>query len=160
MTLNENKLKKGKQLNKRYKTRLNFGTVSYQREEPSSLITNHNLYIREMVDYERRVNKKTKKNEIKRSIKIEAKKDVMDGILTEITDKQKKEKDEEEEEDINKVNPNKKKKKKKQVTKTIFIHEVDKSNEMKEDKPKTGSKKKLVITADLKPDGKKGELVL
>ena len=155
MTLNEKKLKKGKQLNKRYKTRLNLGTVSYQREEPSSLITNHNLYIREMVEYEHRINKKTKKKdkEVKRSIKIEAKKDVMDGILTEITDKQNKEKDEEDEEDVEDVEKvNKvKKKKKKQVTKTIFIKEVDKTNE---------GKKKLVITADLKPDGKKGELVL
>ena len=138
MVLDEKKLKKGKKLNKRYQSRKKLGTNNYQLSTKTSIIENHNLYLKDISKNEKKKNK-TRKKESKK-IKIEKKKDLMGGIL-ESVDKEK----------------NKK---------TIEIKEI-KEDDKKENKQIGGkdikedkNKKKLFISVDLTPDKKKNELIL
>jgi len=131
MTLNEKKIKKGIAMNKFRSMRNNIGNVSYQQNRKPNLLEEYNI---NFSDYEPEEPKKSKKKE--KQIKIEKKKDIMSDILEPIE-------------------PTKKK---------IIIQEVE--SKESDDKQTGGginenkSMKKLFITADLKPDAKKNELIL
>ena len=168
MTLNENKLKKGKRLNKKHKNRKSLGTINYQRDKKESLVSNNNLHIRDMIEYEEKKERKEKKRtqkKVKKKIKIEKKKDIMDGILEPVKNKIKDDDDSDmiiEEPEINiegGLSPpeSKKNKKKEKKTKTIKIEEIKQEGGIRD---MNNNKKKVVITSDLKPEAKKGELVI
>ena len=130
MTLNERKIKKGIAMNKMNQIKNNIGNVSYQQERRKNLFEEYTIHFD---DYE--PEEKLKKKE-KRKIKIEKKKDIMKDILKPIE-------------------PTKKK---------IIIEEVDpdKSNEKQTGGGINENKtmKKIFITADLKPEAKRNELIL
>ena len=135
MTLNERKIKKGIAMNKMNQIKNNIGNVSYQSGRRNNLLEEYTINFN---DYEPEEPKKSKKKE-KKQIKIEKKKDIMKDILEPIE-------------------PTKKK---------IIIEEVESNESDKSDDKQTGgginekkTMKKLFITADLKPDAKKNELIL
>ena len=166
MTLNENKLKKGKRLNKKHKNRKSLGTINYQRDKQESLVSNNNLHIRDMIEYEEKKERKEKKRtqkKVKKKIKIEKKKDIMEGILEPVKNKIKDDDDSDmiiEEPEINIESDLpllESKKDKKKETKTIKIEEIKQEGGIRD---MNNNKKKIVITSDLKPEAKKGELVI
>jgi len=168
MTLNENKLKKGKRLNKKHKNRKSLGTINYQLDQKESLVSNNNLHIRDMIDYEEKKERKEKKRtqkKVKKKIKIEKKKDLMEGLLIPVNEKIKDHDPEmiiEEpeiniESDLSLPESKKDKKKEKKETKTIKIEEIKQEGGIRD---MNNNKKKIVITSDLKPEAKKGELVI
>jgi len=160
MTLNEtkiNKLKKGELMNKKYQSRQKYGNVSYMREEKSSLVENHKLYLREMVEYEDRNKKKKTKKKEKKNIRIQKKQNLMEDLMDDIviddleavTKKTKAKKVTKKKEKVEEV-------KKGDTKKIIIKEEVKEKGQGKDSK----TKKKLLITANLKPDAKKNELIL
>jgi len=163
MTLNEKKLKKGKKLNKKYKNRKKLGSIKYNNDNGKSIILDNNLQIKAMMEYESKIEKKhakrTQKKQ-KKKIKFEKKKDLMEELLLPVSQKIK-EKDNEmiiedpEEKSEKQEQTEKKQKSKKNETKTIKIQEINQEGGLKDI-----NKKKLFITADIKPEPKKGELIL
>jgi len=160
MTLNEtkiNKLKKGERMNKKYQSRQKYGNVSYMREAKSSLVENHKLYLREMVEYEDRNKKKKTKKKEKKNIIIQKKQNLMEDLMNDIvidnleavTKKTKAKKVTKKKEKVEEV-------KKSDTKKIIIKEEVKEKGQGKDSK----TKKKLLITANLKPDAKKNELIL
>jgi len=138
MTLNEEKIKKGIAMNKFRKKRNEYGNVSYQQERRPILVEEYTIPFN---DYEFEETKKPQKKE-KKKIKIEKKKDIMAEILEPIVDTKKK----------------------------VIIEEIvsDGSDEKQtgggesNEKQIGGEKifKKIFVTADLKPDPKRNELIL
>jgi len=133
MTLNERKIKKGVAMNKMNEIKNNIGNISYQQERKKNIFEEYTIHFD---DYE--PEEKTKKKE-KRKIKIEKKKDIMKDILKPIETTKKK----------------------------IIIEEVESKESDKSDDKQTGgginenkTMKKLFITADLKPEAKRNELIL
>ena len=158
MTLNENKLKKGKKLNKKYKNRKKLGSIKYNNDSDKSIILDHNLQIKAMMEYESKIEKKHAKKthkKQKKKIKFEKKKDLMEELLLPVPEKIKEKDDQMIIEDLENKPENKKQKSKKNETKTIKIQEIKQEGGMKDI-----NKKKIFITADLKPEAKKGELIL
>ena len=141
MTLNERKIQKGIAMNKFRKKRNEYGNVSYQQERRSNLLDEYTISLN---DYEFEEPKKPHKphKKEKKKIKIEKKKDIMAEILEPIVDTKKK----------------------------VIIEEIvsDGSDEKQtgggesNEKQIGGEKifKQIFITADLKPDPKRNELIL
>ena len=135
MTLNERKINKGIAMNKMNQIKNNIGNVSYQLERRKNLFEEYTIHFD---DYEPETPKKKQKKE-KRKIKIEKKKDIMKDILKPIESTKKK----------------------------IIIEEVESNESDKSDNKQTGgginenkTMKKLFITANLKPEAKRNELIL
>jgi hypothetical protein len=137
MTLNEEKIKKGIAMNKFRKKRNEYGNVSYQQERRPILVEEYTIPFN---DYEPGETKKPHKKEKKR-IKIEKKKDIMAEILEPIVDTKKK----------------------------VIIEEIESDKKQtgggeKPDKQIGGGEnknmKQIFITADLKPEAKRNELIL
>ena len=135
MTLNERKIKKGVAMNKMNQIKNNIGNVSYQSERRKNLFEEYTIHFD---DYEPEEPKKKQKKE-KKQIKIEKKKDIMKDILKPIESTKKK----------------------------IIIEEVESNESDKSDDKQTGgginenkTMKKIFITADLKPEAKRNELIL
>lgn len=150
MVLDEMKLKKGKKLNKKYKNRKQLGTNNYQLNMKSSIIENHNLYLKDIEKLKSRTEKKknkTKKKESKK-IKIEKKKDLMGGILESVEHKENKE--------------NKKTIEIKEIKNEDIKNDIKQTGgkEIKENVVKNMNKKKLFISVDMTPDKKKNELII
>ena len=135
MTLNERKINKGIAMNKMNQIKNNIGNVSYQSERRNNLLEEYTIHFD---DYEPEEPKKKQKKE-KKQIKIEKKKDIMKDILKPIETTKKK----------------------------IIIEEVESNESDKSDDKQTGgginekkTVKKLFITANLKPEAKRNELIL
>ena len=135
MTLNERKINKGIAMNKMNQIKNNIGNVSYQQERRKNLFEEYTIHFD---DYEPEEQKKKQKKE-KKQIKIEKKKDIMKDILKPIESTKKK----------------------------IIIEEVESNESDKSDDKQTGgginekkTVKKIFITADLKPEAKRNELIL
>ena len=135
MTLNERKINKGIAMNKMNQIKNNIGNISYQLERRKNLFEEYTIHFD---DYEPEEPKKKQKKE-KKQIKIEKKKDIMKDILEPIETTKKK----------------------------IIIEEVESNESDKSDDKQTGgginekkTMKKLFITADLKPEAKRNELIL
>ena len=135
MTLNENKIQKGIAMNKMNQIKNNIGNVSYQSERRKNLFEEYTIHFD---DYEPEEPKKKQKKG-KKQIKIEKKKDIMKDILKPI----------------------------KSTKKKIIIEEVESNESDKSDDKQTGgginekkTVKKIFITADLKPEAKRNELIL
>ena len=135
MTLNEKKIQKGIAMNKMNQIKNNIGNVSYQSERRKNLFEEYTIHFD---DYEPEEPKKRQKKE-KKQIKIEKKKDIMKDILKPI----------------------------KSTKKKIIIEEVESNESDKSDDKQTGgginekkTVKKIFITADLKPEAKRNELIL
>ena len=135
MTLNEKKIQKGIAMNKMNQIKNNIGNVSYQSERRKNLFEEYTIHFD---DYEPEEPKKKQKKG-KKQIKIEKKKDIMKDILKPI----------------------------KSTKKKIIIEEVESNESDKSDDKQTGgginekkTVKKIFITADLKPEAKRNELIL
>ena len=135
MTLNERKINKGIAMNKMNQIKNNIGNISYQLERRKNLFEEYTIHFD---DYEPEEPKKKQKKE-KKQIKIEKKKDIMKDILKPIETTKKK----------------------------IIIEEVESNESDKSDDKQTGgginekkTVKKLFITANLKPEAKRNELIL
>ena len=135
MTLNERKINKGIAMNKMNQIKNNIGNVSYQSERRKNLFEEYTIHFD---DYEPEEPKKKQKKG-KKQIKIEKKKDIMKDILKPIESTKKK----------------------------IIIEEVESNESDKSDDKQTGgginekkTVKKIFITADLKPEAKRNELIL
>ena len=135
MTLNERKINKGIAMNKMNQIKNNIGNVSYQLERRKNLFEEYTIHFD---DYEPEEPKKKQKKG-KKQIKIEKKKDIMKDILKPIESTKKK----------------------------IIIEEVESNESDKSDDKQTGgginekkTVKKIFITADLKPEAKRNELIL
>ena len=135
MTLNEKKIQKGIAMNKMNQIKNNIGNVSYQSERRKNLFEEYTIHFD---DYEPEEPKKKQKKG-KKQIKIEKKKDIMKDILKPIESTKKK----------------------------IIIEEVESNESDKSDDKQTGgginekkTVKKIFITADLKPEAKRNELIL
>ena len=145
MTLNEKKIQKGIAMNKMNQIKNNIGNVSYQLERRKNLFEEYTIHFD---DYESEEPKKSKKKE-KKQIKIEKKKDIMKDILKPIKSTKKKI-------IIEEVESNESESKESESNKSDKSDDKQTGGGMNENK----TMKKLFITANLKPETKKNELIL